>query len=84
MCTPSRTPPPWVFDRYPGVLNIDAGGQRLNYGSRYTIGLSHSEFIRLAQGIDRAVIEHFAGNEKSAVHLETPFFSNMTGNTAGK
>ena len=24
MCTPSRTPPPWVFDRYPGVRNVSA------------------------------------------------------------
>jgi beta-galactosidase len=63
MCTPSRTPPPWVFDRYPGVRNVDADGHLVNYGKRYTIGLSHSEFIRLSQRIDRAVIEHFAGND---------------------
>jgi beta-galactosidase len=63
MCTPSRTPPPWVFDRYPGVRNVDADGHLVNYGKRYTIGLSHSEFIRLSRRIDRAVIEHFAGND---------------------
>jgi beta-galactosidase len=63
MCTPSRTPPPWVFDRYPGVRNVDAEGRTQNYGRRYTIGLSHSEFVRLAQRIDRRVIEHFAGND---------------------
>ena len=63
MCTPSRTPPPWVFDRYPGVRNVNADGHTVNYGMRYTIGLSHSEFIQLSQRIDRAVIEHFAGND---------------------
>ena len=63
MCTPSRTPPPWVFDRYPGVRNVNANGHTVNYGMRYTIGLSHSEFIQLSQRIDRAVIEHFAGND---------------------
>jgi beta-galactosidase len=63
MCTPSRTPPPWVFDRYPGVRNVGADGHTVNYGMRYTIGLSHSEFIQLSQAIDRAVIEHFAGND---------------------
>ncbi len=62
MCTPSRTPPPWVFDRYPGVRNVGADGHLVNYGKRYTIGLSHSEFIQLSQAIDLAVIEHFAGN----------------------
>ncbi len=63
MCTPSRTPPPWVFHRYPGVCNVDADGHIVNYGRRYTIGLSHSEFIQLSQRIDRAVVEHFAGND---------------------
>jgi beta-galactosidase len=66
MCTPSRTPPPWVFDRYPGVRNVGADGHIVNYGRRYTIGLSHSEFIQLAQRIDRAVVEHFAGNDAIA------------------
>ena len=64
MCTPSRTPPPWVFDRYPGVRNVDAEGRLVNYGFRYTVGLSHSEFIQLGQRIDRAVIEHFAEDLK--------------------
>ena len=44
MCTPSRTPPPWVFHRYPGVSNVDVTGRTVNYGFRYTVGLSHSEF----------------------------------------
>ncbi len=63
MCTPSRTPPPWVFVRYPGVRNIGADGHLVNYGGRYTIGLSHSDFSELSQRIDRAVIEHFRGHE---------------------
>jgi beta-galactosidase len=62
LCTPSRTPPPWVFDRYPGVRNVDADGKLVNYGYRYTVGLSHSEFIQLSRRIDHAVIEHFSGN----------------------
>jgi beta-galactosidase len=45
------------------VRNVGADGQTLNYGRRYTIGLSHSEFVQLSQRIDRAVIEHFAGND---------------------
>ena len=62
LCTCSRTPPPWVFKKYPGVLNLRADGHFNNYGLRYTIGLAHPEFIKLAQHIDQAVIEHFAGN----------------------
>ena len=62
MCTCSRTPPPWVFTHYPGVLNTREDGHINPYGLRYTIGLDHPEFIELSERIDRAVIEHFAGN----------------------
>jgi beta-galactosidase len=60
LCTCSRTPPPWVFKKYPGVLNAGEDHHTLNYGKRYTIGLAHPEFIALAERIDRAVIEHYA------------------------
>lgn len=62
LCTCSRTPPPWVFKRYPGVINTRADGRQNLYGQRYTIGLAHPEFASLAQRIDRAVVEHFAGH----------------------
>jgi beta-galactosidase len=62
LCTCSRTPPPWVFAKYPGVLNVLEDGRANNYGKRYTIGLAHPEFNALASRIDRAVIEHFAGH----------------------
>ncbi len=62
MCTCSRTPPPWVFKKYPGILNVLPDGRTNNYGMRYTIGLAHPEFIQIAERIDRAVIEHFANH----------------------
>jgi beta-galactosidase GanA len=62
MCTCSRTPPPWVFKKYPGILNVLPDGRTNNYGMRYTIGLTHPEFIQIAERIDRAVIEHFANH----------------------
>ena len=33
-----------------------------NAGFRYPVGLAHPEFIELAERIDRAVVEHFAGH----------------------
>lgn len=62
LCTCSRTPPPWVFKKYPGVANTRADGHVNRYGQRYTVGLAHPEFIELAERVDRAVIEHFAGH----------------------
>ncbi len=62
MCTCSRTPPPWVFRRYPGVGTVGPDGLPVNTGHRYTVGLAHPEFVELSEGIDRAVIGHFAGH----------------------
>jgi beta-galactosidase len=62
LCTPSRTPPPWVYRKYPGVRNTTVDGELNNAGFRYLIGLAHPEFVQLSQRIDRAVIEHFAGH----------------------
>lgn len=62
LCTCSRTPPPWVFKKYPGVLPVGEDSHTLNYGKRYTVGLAHPEFISLSEHIDRAVVEHFAGH----------------------
>jgi beta-galactosidase len=62
LCTCSRTPPPWVFKKYPGAANMREDGHVNKAGQRYTVGLAHPEFASLAQRIDRAVVEHFAGN----------------------
>ncbi len=63
MCTLSRTPPPWVFHKYPEIRNVRADGIVSNYGHRYTVCLNNPTFIELSQRVDHAVVEHFAGNE---------------------
>jgi beta-galactosidase len=63
MCTMSRTPPPWVFAKYPEIRNTRGDGHVSNYGQRYTVCLNNPTFIELSQRIDRVVIEHYAGNE---------------------
>ena len=62
MCTCSRTPPPWIFKKYPEIANVREDGRRNLYGQRYTVGLAHPNFIIEAERIDRAVVEHFAGH----------------------
>jgi beta-galactosidase len=63
MCTCSRTPPPWVFTKYPEILNTRADQMVANYGHRYTVCHNDPTFRELSQRIDRAVVEHYAGNE---------------------
>jgi beta-galactosidase len=63
MCTSSRTPPPWVFKKYPEIRNVREDGQVSNYGHRYTVCLNNPVFVQLSRRLDQTVIEHYAGHE---------------------
>ena len=79
MCTPSRTPPPWVFHDHPGITNVRADRQPANYGYRYTICHNNPEFQTLAEKIDGQVIAHYAGNENVvAWHIDNEIGSGNT------
>ena len=79
MCTCSRTPPPWVFHKYPEIRNVRADGRTSNYGHRYTICQNNPTFTELAQQIDRQMVEHYAGNENViAWHIDNEIGSGNT------
>ncbi len=79
MCTCSRTPPPWVFHKFPQISNVRADGHFANYGYRYTICHNQPAFIELSQRIDRQVIEHYAGNPNVvAWHIDNEIGSGNT------
>jgi beta-galactosidase len=79
LCTCSRTPPPWVFQKYPEIRNVRADGRQANYGHRYTICHNNPTFIELSHQIDRNVIEHYAGNEHViAWHIDNEIGSGNT------
>lgn len=79
MCTCARTPPPWVFKKYPDITNTRANRQPSNHGYRYTICHNNPTFIELAQRIDRVVIEHYAGNPNViAWHIDNEIGSGNT------
>mgnify|MGYP006305836867 CR=1 FL=1 len=40
MCTCSRTPPPWVYANYPGILNVQPDGTPHFTDGRYRVGLA--------------------------------------------
>jgi beta-galactosidase len=79
MCTCSRTPPPWVFHKYPEIRNTRSDGKQANYGHRYTVCLNQPTFVELSQRIDQAVIEHYAGNPNViAWHIDNEIGSGNT------
>jgi len=63
LCTMSRTPPPWAFQAWPDIMNTPRDGRSVTYGVRYSVGLAHERFREVSERIDRAVVEHFSGNE---------------------
>jgi beta-galactosidase len=79
MCTCSRTPPPWIFKKYPEIPNKRADGHVSNYGHRYTVCHNNPTFIELAKKIDRVVVEHYAGNPNIvAWHIDNEVGSGNT------
>ena len=63
LCTCSRTPPPWVYAKYPDIANVWKDGKPSTCDSRYGVAIGHPEFIALSQKIDEKIIRHFAGNK---------------------
>ncbi len=79
MCTCSRTPPPWVFTKYPEIRNTPADRLTSNYGHRYTVCHNSPTFRHLSQRIDRAVVEHYADNEDViAWHIDNEIGAGST------
>ncbi len=79
MCTCSRTPPPWIFSRYPEIRNVRADRHSSNYGHRYTVCHNNPTFVDLSRQIDQAVIEHYAGHEHvMAWHIDNEIGSGNT------
>ncbi len=79
LCTCSRTPPPWVFSRYPEIRNVGPDGRVSNYGHRYTVCHNNPTFVKLSQQIDRAIVEHYAGNpDVIAWHIDNEIGSGNT------
>ncbi len=79
LCTCSRTPPPWVFHKYPEIRNTRSDGKQANYGHRYTVCLIQPAFVELSQRIDRKIIEHYAGNPNMiAWHIDNEIGSGNT------
>lgn len=62
LCTCSRTVPPWLMKKYPAMINTAQDGRANTPGSRYLVSMLQPDFVRESQRIDRATIEHFAGN----------------------
>jgi len=51
MCTPTATPPKWLFDLYPDILPLSKDGRKIHWGSRRHYDPLHPKFIEHAERI---------------------------------
>lgn len=60
-CTPTATPPAWLTEKYPEVLNVAIDGMRYHHGSRRHYNYNSPVYLRFAARITEKFAEHYAG-----------------------
>ncbi len=65
LCTPTCTPPQWLFEKYPEVIQIDKSGQRIPIGIRGHRCLNNALYREKCTQIITKMVEHY--REKSCV-----------------
>jgi beta-galactosidase len=48
LCTPTPTPPAWMFEKYPQAYLVGADGRRREHGSRGNNALADPDYLRLS------------------------------------
>jgi beta-galactosidase len=51
LCTPTPTPPAWLYEKYPEAYLVGADGRRREHGSRGNNALADPNYIRLTERI---------------------------------
>ncbi len=59
-CTPTATPPAWLTEKYPEVLNADMEGNLIRHGSRRHYNYNSSVYQRLCCNIVEKSASHYA------------------------
>lgn len=65
LCTPTCTPPQWLFEKYPEVIQVDKSGQRIPIGIRGHRCLNNALYREKCTQIITKMVEHY--REKSCV-----------------
>ena len=62
MGTPTATPPIWLSQRYPDVLNLGENGQRTNHGGRRHCCSSNPHYLEASDAIVHAMGKEFGSD----------------------
>lgn len=58
-CTPTATPPAWLTDKYPEVLNVDKEGHIINHGARRHYNYNSSVYLEFTRNIVEKSASHY-------------------------
>ena len=61
--TPTATPPAWLTEKYPEVLNADVDGQIYRHGARRHYNYNTLVYRALTERIVTRLAEHYAGRK---------------------
>ena len=60
LCTPTASPPKWLVDEYPGILQEEADGTTRHYGGRRHYCFNSPEYRRESERITETLADRFA------------------------
>lgn len=58
-CTPTATPPAWLTDSYPEVLNADINGVLYHHGNRQHTNYNSAKYQEFCRNIVEKIAEHY-------------------------
>lgn len=63
LCTPTNTPPLWLYEKYPECIQVDKSGHKVRLGIRGHRCLTSPKFRDLAGKMIRAMVSHYADRD---------------------
>ncbi len=63
LCTPTNTPPLWLYKKYPDTLQMNRKGERIQTGVRGHRCLVSSTYHRLSENIIRKLVKRYKDNK---------------------
>ncbi len=62
LCTPTPTPPAWMYEKYPNAYMVGADGRRREHGSRGNNALADPDYRRLTERVVTEMAKRYGRN----------------------
>lgn len=62
LCTPTPTPPAWMYEKYPQAYLVGADGRRREHGSRGNNALADPAYLRLTERVITMMAQRYGKN----------------------